>query len=60
MGSERQREIRRRRTRSRKMGILKRRAATATPSEKTTIAAKIRKLTPGAEVLITRLALEER
>jgi hypothetical protein len=42
------------------MGILKRRAATATTSEKTIIAEKIRKLTPGAEELITRLALEER
>ena len=60
MGSERQREIRRRRTRRRKMGILKRRVATATPSEKTIIADKIRNLTPGAEELITRLALEER
>jgi len=42
------------------MGIIKRRAATATPSEKTILAAKIRMLTPGAEELITRLALEER
>ncbi len=60
MGSERQREIRRRRSRRRKMDILKRRAATANASEKTIIAEKIRRLTPGAEELITRLALEER
>ncbi|MEO8493633.1 MAG: DUF6800 family protein [Planctomycetota bacterium] len=60
MGSERQREIRRRRTRQHKMGIWKRRAATATVSEKAILAEKIRKITPGAEELITRLALEER
>lgn len=60
MGSERQREIRRRRTRRRKMVIIKRRAAVANPTEKTILAEKIRKLTPGAEELITRLALEER
>lgn len=60
MGSEREREIRRRRSRKRKMEILKRRAATATASEKAIIAEKIRKMTPGAEELITRLSLEER
>ncbi len=60
MGSERQREIRRRRTRRRKMVILKRRATAATASEKVVLADKIRKLTPGAEELITRLSLEER
>ncbi len=42
------------------MDILKRRAAAANPSEKAIIADKIRKLTPGAEELITRLSLEER
>lgn len=42
------------------MGIWKRRAATATVSEKAILAEKIRKITPGAEELITRLALEER
>lgn len=60
MGSERRREISRRRTRRRKMGILKRRAATANSSEKAVLAHKIRQLTPGASVLIERLALEER
>ncbi len=60
MGSERQREIRRRRSRSQKMVILKRRAAKANATEKAIIAEKIRKLTPGAEELISRLALEER
>ena len=42
------------------MGILKRRAVNASVSEKAIIAEKIRKLTPGAEELILRLALEER
>jgi len=42
------------------MGILKRRAATANSSEKAVLAHKIRQLTPGASVLIERLALEER
>ncbi len=60
MGSEREREIRRRRSRRRKMDILKRKAAAANPSEKAIIADKIRKLTPGAEELMTRLSLEER
>jgi hypothetical protein len=42
------------------MVILKRRATAATASEKVVLADKIRKLTPGAEELITRLSLEER
>ena len=42
------------------MGILKKKAAKANPSEKIAIAAKIRKLTPGAEVVIANLGLEGR
>jgi hypothetical protein len=42
------------------MGIVKRRAATATPSEKAVLAHKIRRLTPGAEGIIEKLGLEER
>jgi hypothetical protein len=42
------------------MGILKRRAASATVSEKGVIAQKIRQLTPGAERLIEAMNLEER
>jgi len=42
------------------MGILKRRVQTANASEKTVIAHKIRRLTPGAGELIKRLGLEER
>jgi hypothetical protein len=60
VGIERRREIRRRRSRRKKMGILKRKAQTANTSEKAHIANKIRQLTPGAKVLIERLGLEER
>lgn len=59
-GSERQRELRRRRHRTKKVAIYKRRAAKATVSEKLVIAEKLRKLTPGAELLIAAMALEER
>src|SRR5262245_6647537 len=57
---ERMRELRRRRSRSRKMGILKKKAAKANASEKAVIAMKLRRLTPGADVVIARLGLEER
>ena len=60
MSVERMRELRRRRSRKKKMTKLKRRAAKANTSEKTVIAAKIRRLTPGAEVVISALGLEER
>lgn len=57
---ERQRELRRRRHRRKKYTILKRRAAKANASEKQVIAAKIRKMSVGAEVMIDNLGLEER
>ena len=57
---ERMREIRRRRSRRKKLGILKRKAMKANASEKTAIAAKLRKLTPGADVIIANLGLEAR
>ena len=57
---ERHKELRQRRHRKKKMTILKRRAAKATPSEKAHIATKIRRLTPGAETIIETLKLEER
>ena len=60
MAIERMREIRRRRSRRKKMAILKRKAGKANASEKTAIAAKIRKLTPGAEIVIANLGLEAR
>lgn len=60
MAIERHRELRRRRSRTRKIGIFTRRAATANTSEKAVLAAKIRKLTPGAEEILTRLGLQDR
>ena len=58
--SERRRELRRRRHRLKKMNLLKKRAANANASERTTIAQKMRELTPGAEEVIERLGLSER
>lgn len=51
-GSERQREIRRRRKRRKNVEALKKRVEKATVSEKTEIARKLREMTPGAEGLI--------
>lgn len=59
-GSERRREISRRRTRKKNVQILKRKAEKGSVSDKAAIAAKLRKLTPGAEELVERWALEER
>ena len=42
------------------MSILKRKAEAANVSEKALIANKMRHLTPGAEVVIAKLNLEER
>jgi len=58
-GSERQRELRRRRHRAKKIPALKKRAEKASASEKKVIAAKIRALTPGAEAIIKELGLEK-
>jgi hypothetical protein len=60
MGTERQRELRRRRTRSKKKAVYERRAAKASVSEKVVLANKIRRLTPGAEQIVARLGLGER
>jgi hypothetical protein len=54
------REIRRRRSRRKKMDILKRKAAKANASEKAAIASKLRAMTPGSEVIIANWKLEER
>lgn len=59
-GSERSRELTRRRHRKIKLNQLKRRTAKASASEKVVIAAKIRRLTPGATIIIEKLGLEER
>jgi len=60
MAIERKRELRRRRSRKRKLAIYERRATTATVSEKNVIANKIRNLTPGAEIIIARMGLGQR
>lgn len=52
MAIERNRELRRRRHRKVKLTNLKKRAEKASKSEKGVIAAKIRRLSPGAEQLI--------
>ena len=58
-GSERQRELRRRRHRKRKVPLLKKRAEKATASEKKVIADKLRSLTPGSGEIIEQLGLEK-
>lgn len=58
--SERRKELKRRRQRKKKVTKLKTRAATGSVSEKAMVAGKIRDITPGAEVIITKLGLEER
>lgn len=58
--SERRKEIKRRRHRRKKVARLKQKAKTASATEKTEIANLLRKLTPGAEVLIDSMGLEER
>jgi len=57
---ERNRELRRRRHRRKKLSILSRKLEKATVSERAAIADKLRSLTPGAEVIIDRWELEKR
>ena len=58
--SERQKEIKRRRLRKKKVGALKKKASNSSTTEKTEIAMKLRRLTPGADVIISQLELEKR
>jgi hypothetical protein len=58
--SERKKEIKRRRHRREKMAQMERRLKKATVSEKAVIADKIRKLTPGCEVILANMGLQER
>ncbi|MCA9238795.1 MAG: hypothetical protein KDA37_01285 [Planctomycetales bacterium] len=58
-GSERRRELRRRRKRHANLAQLKSRLPKATASEKTEIARKLREMTPGAEQLIKEWELVE-
>ncbi len=56
--SERTRELKRRRKRKSKLAKLKQKVEKASPSEKAHIASKIRRMTPGAEVIIQNWELE--
>jgi hypothetical protein len=58
-GSERKRELRRRRKRRTKLEHLKGRLPKASASEKGEIARKLREMTPGAEALIASWQLVE-
>lgn len=60
MGIERHRELRKRRNRRKTVTKLGKKAVKASQSEKVLIAAKLRKLTPGAEIIIARWGLEGR
>ncbi len=57
--SERQKELKRRRQRRLKIAKWSKKAEKASGSEKAVLAAKIRNATPGAEVIISRLELED-
>lgn len=56
----RMKELRQRRKRKKKMAVLKRKAVKASASEKAVMANKIRRMTPGAEIIIAALGLEEK
>jgi hypothetical protein len=58
--SERKQELKRRRHRKKKLKVFGRKLVKATVSEKTVIAEKIRRLTPGCEVLIENWDLEKK
>ena len=58
--SDRKQEIKRRRHRRQKLAKFQQKLKKATVSEKTVIAEKLRKMTPGAETIIKSMKLEER
>ena len=58
--SERKKELKRRQHRRKKLSLFARKLEKATVSEKAVIAEKLRRLTPGAEVIIARWDLEKR
>ena len=58
--SDRAQEIKRRRQRKTKIAVCKRKLKKATASERAVIAEKLRKMTPGAEVVIANLGLEDK
>ena len=59
MGTERSRELRRRRARSKKLVKLTARASKSSKTEKAAIVDKLRRLTPGADQVIVRLGLKD-
>lgn len=59
MGTERTRELRRRRHRTKQVGKLLAKAAKASAADKATIVDKLRKLTPGAAVIIKDHGLDK-
>ena len=58
--SDRHQEIKRRRKRRKKLVLYKKRLKKATVSERGVLADKIRKMTPGCEVIIDTWGLQER
>ncbi len=60
MANERVTEIRRRRSRRKKLVKLKKKLDKATVSERKEIAGRLRSMTPGAEVIIANWGLIER
>lgn len=60
MSIERNKEIRRRRHRRKKVALLARKLEKATVSERGVIAEKLRSMTSGAEIIIGRWELEKR
>jgi hypothetical protein len=58
--SERKKELCRRQHRRKKINIFKRKLASATVSEKATMADKLRNLTPGGEVIVGAWELVKR
>jgi hypothetical protein len=56
----RMKELRQRRKRKKKLAIFKRKAVKASASEKAIIATKIRRMTPGCEIIIATMGLEEK
>jgi hypothetical protein len=57
MGTERTRELRRRRHRKKAVAKLTKRAEKGSKADKAIVVDKLRKLTPGASVIIARLGL---
>ncbi|HEX3996933.1 MAG TPA: DUF6800 family protein [Pirellulales bacterium] len=58
--SDRKQEIKRRRHRRKKLEIVKRRLKKSTASERSLFVEKIRKMTPGCDVVVANLGLAER